>query len=132
MRDTVSGTHQISQEIADQFEISEEDAQLAINDEINDVVSKDAVREISLQVAQSWCSEICEIVNTYQSGTNDERVEKIILSGGGVFTEGFKDCLLSELEADVSVINPFEGLIVNERTFPDSFIRKVASFSIEG
>jgi len=32
--------------------------------------------------------------------------------------------LLSELDADVSIINPFEGLIVNERKFPDSFITK--------
>jgi type IV pilus assembly protein PilM len=127
MRDTVSGTNQITEEIAEQFEISIDDALLAVNGEINDVVPLDAVRDISHRAAQSWCSEICEIVNSYQSGTNDERVEKIVLSGGGVFIEGFTDCLLSELEADVSVINPFEGLIVNERTFPDSFIRKVGA-----
>ena len=129
MRDTMSGTGQITEEIAGQFDISIEDAQLAINGEIEDVVPKDAVREISIRTAQTWCSEICEVVNTYQSGTNDETVEKVILSGGGVFTDGFKDCLLTELEADVSVINPFEGLIVNERKFPDSFIAKAAALA---
>ena len=129
IRDTMSGTGQITEEIAGQFDISIEDAQLAINGEIEDVVPKDAVREISIRTAQTWCSEICEVVNTYQSGTNDETVEKVILSGGGVFTDGFKDCLLTELEADVSVINPFEGLIVNERKFPDSFIAKAAALA---
>ncbi len=129
MRDTVSGTNQITEEISGQFDISPEDAELAINGEINDVVPQEAVKDISLRLAQSWCSEICEVVNTYQSGANDELVEKIILSGGGVFVEGFKECLLSELEADISIINPFEGLIINERKFPDSFIAKAGALA---
>jgi type IV pilus assembly protein PilM len=126
MRDTVSGTNQILEEISSQFDVTLEEAELAVNGEDNDVVNIDNVQAISLKIAQAWCSEICEVVNTYQSGTNDETVEKIILSGGGVFVEGFKDSLLAELDADVSIINPFEGLIVNEDKFPDSFIKKAA------
>ncbi len=129
MRDTISGTNQITEEIVSQFDISSDQAAQAINGEIFDVVNQDAIREISRRVSQSWCSEICEVVNTYQSGVNDEKVEKIILSGGGVFVEGFKDSLLSELEADVSIINPFEGLIVNEKKFPASFIEKTAAMA---
>lgn len=129
MRDTVSGTNQIIEEIVNQYEISAVDAVQAVNGELDDVVPPEAIRDIGLKVAQSWCSEICEVVNTYQSGSNDGAVEKIIMSGGGVFVEGFKDSLLSELEADISVINPFEGLVVNERKFPDSFLRKVAALA---
>jgi len=124
MRDNVSGTNQILEEIVGQFDVTVDEAEQAVNGEVNDIVSQDGIREISLRLAQSWCSEICEVVNTYQTGASDEKVEKIILSGGGVFTEGFKDCLLSELDADVSIINPFEALIVNEKKFPDSFITK--------
>ena len=126
MRDTISGTNQILEEISSQFDVTIEEAELAVNGEVNDVVNIDNVQAISLKIAQAWCSEICEVVNTYQSGANDETVEKIILSGGGVFVEGFKDGLLAELDADVSIINPFEGLIVNENKFPDSFIKKAA------
>jgi len=124
MRDTVSGANQISEELSAQLDISIEDAQDALNGESQGLVSQDDLEKISLKTAQAWCSEICEVVNTYQSGVNEERVEKILLSGGGVFVEGFKEALLSELDADVSIINPFEGLIVNERKFPDSFITK--------
>ena len=124
MRDTISGTNQILEEISTQFEISVAEAEQALNNEDADFVSPDKIGDICLSVAQSWCAEVCEVVNTYQSGSNGEKVEKIVLSGGGVFIEGFKDCLLSELEADVSIINPFEGLIVNEKKFPDSFITK--------
>jgi len=122
MRDNVSGTNQILEEICGQFDVTMDEAEQAVNGEVNDIVGQNQIGEISLKLAQSWCSEICEVVNTYQTGANDEKVEKIILSGGGVFTEGFKEGLLTELDADVSVINPFEGLIVNEKKFPDSFI----------
>ncbi len=124
MRDSVSGTNQILEEIVNQFDVTIDEAEQAVNGEANDIVSQDKIQEISLRIAQSWCSEICEVVNTYQSSSNEEKVEKIVLSGGGIFIEGFKDYLLSELEADVSIINPFEALIVNEKKFPDSFITK--------
>ncbi len=125
MRDTVSGTNQLLEEIASQFDVSLEDAEQAINGEAGDIVGQDSINEIGLKTAQLWCSEICEVVNTYQSSSNEDMVEKVILSGGGVFIEGFKECLLSELEADVSIINPFESLIVNEKKFPDAFINQV-------
>lgn len=133
MRDNVSGTHQILEELCDQFDITLDEAEQAINGEVNDIVSQDKVQEISLRVAQSWCAEIREVIDTYVSNTNDENVEKIILSGGGAFIEGFQESLLSELDADISIINPFEGLIVNENKFSDDFITRsgpLASISI--
>lgn len=126
MRDTVSGTNQIFEAITDQFEIPFHEADQIVNGEASDIVSQDKLQEIKMRTAQSWCAEISEVIHTYQSGTNDEKVEKIILSGGGVFVEEFKDFLLSELDSDVSIINPFEGLIVNENKFPNSFITKAA------
>jgi type IV pilus assembly protein PilM len=49
-------------------------------------------------------------------------VEKIVLSGGGGFVTGFSDCLKSELDVEVVAINPFEGLIIDGKRFPDTFI----------
>ena len=125
MQDNVSGTDQIVEEICNQYDISVDDAYHAVNGETN-TIGQDKIQAISLKIAQSWCSEICEVVNTYQSGSNDEKVENIVLSGGGVFVEGFKESLMSELDADVSIINPFEALTFNEQKFPDSFITKAS------
>ncbi|MEN8211114.1 MAG: type IV pilus assembly protein PilM [Thermodesulfobacteriota bacterium] len=121
MRDNMSGTNQIIEEICSQYDISVADAHQALNGEIN-TIGQDKIQEMSLKIAQAWCAEIREFVNTYQSGPSDEKVENIVLSGGGIFVEGFKESLMSELDADVSIINPFEALIVNEQKFPDSFI----------
>ncbi len=125
MRDNVSGTGQIVEEIVNQFEVDSNIAEQVMNGERIEGVPRDAVREICLKIAQTWCSEIGEVVNTYQSG-NDENVEKIILSGGGIFIEGFQDCLMAELEADISIINPFTALNVSEKKFPESFITRAA------
>lgn len=122
MRDTVFGANQIVEELSDSLGISIEDAQDALSGESQGIVGSEDIERVSIKIAQSWCSEICEVVNTYQSGVSEDRVEKIVLSGGGVFVEGFRESLLSELDADITIINPFEGLIVNERKFPDSFL----------
>lgn len=126
MRDNMSGTNQLIEEISNEAGIPMEEAEQALGGERKNIVGRDIIQSSSLKIAQSWCSEIVEVVNTFQSGTSGERVEKIVLSGGGVFVDGFKDGLLSELAADVSIINPFEGLIVNEKKFPDSFLTKAA------
>jgi type IV pilus assembly protein PilM len=97
-----------------------------VSGQLKDIVSQEALQDISLRVAQNWCSEILEVIVAYQAGANDETVEKIVLSGGGVFVEGFKECLLSELDADVTIMNPFDGLIVSEKKFPESLISKAA------
>jgi len=124
MRDTVSGTNQIIEEISSQFDVTVDEAEQIVSGRTNDIVNQEGIQEICEDVSKSWCAEISDVVNTYQTSANYEKIGKIVLSGGGVFIKGFKDSLLSELDAEISIINPFEALIVNERKFPDSFITK--------
>jgi len=126
MRDTVSGTNQIIEEISSQFDISEDEAEQIVNGGgTNDIVDQDKIQEICNSISQDWCAEICEVVNTYQASGDYDTIGKIVLSGGGVFIKGFKDLLLSELDAEVSIINPFEAILVNEKKFSDSFITRI-------
>ncbi|WP_457552368.1 type IV pilus assembly protein PilM [Desulfobacula sp.] len=122
MRDMMLGTYQVIEEISRKLDITLDEAEQMANGRTNDVQSQESLQEINLKIAQSWCSEVCEVVNTYQSSANYEKIDKIVLSGGGVFIEAFKDSLLSELDADLSIMNPFDALIVNLKKFPDSFI----------
>ncbi|MCP4718575.1 MAG: type IV pilus assembly protein PilM [Desulfobacteraceae bacterium] len=120
MRDNVSGTNQIIEELSSELDISIEEAEKMFQEGDE---SK-TIREIRQSVANAWCSEICEVIYTFQSNSNENKVEKIVLSGGGGFLEGFSDSLKSELDVDVVAINPFEGLILGKR-FPGSFISGV-------
>lgn len=121
MRDNVSGTNQILEELSSQLDINIEEAEKMFR---NKVGSK-TTNEISQSFANSWCSEICEVVYAFQSSSNEDTVEKIVLSGGGGFVEGFLDSIKSELDVDVVAINPFEGLILDEKRFPASFVSDV-------
>jgi len=129
MRDTISGTNQILEEISREFDVTLDEAEQILNDKSDDIVSQDGVQEICKRISFSWCSEISEVVNIYQRSGNSEEIEKIVLSGGGVFIEGFKDRLLSQLDVDISIINPFEGIILDEIKFPDSFITRTGPFA---
>lgn len=125
MRDNVSGTDQILEELSGQLDISIEEAENMVSDGNRDQKESKTIAEIRQSIANSWCSEICEVVYTFQTSNNEKKVEKIVLSGGGGFVEGFSDSLKSELNVEVVGINPFAGLILDEKRFPDSFISGV-------
>lgn len=122
MRDNVSGTDQILEELSSRFDISPEEADLMLRGKGTPRKDTEIIQEICQEITNSWCAEICEVVNSFESNTNEERVEKIVLSGGGGFFTGFFETLKSELDIKVVAINPFEGLIVAEKRFPDSFL----------
>ncbi len=121
MRDNVSGTDQILEELSGLLDISIEEAENMVFGNTDQKDSK-TIAEISQRIANSWCSEICEAVDTFQTSNKEKKVEKIVLSGGGGLVEGFSDILKSELNVEVVGINPFEGLILDKKRFPDSFI----------
>ncbi len=125
MRDNVSGTDQILEELSGQLDICIEEAENMVSDGNRDQKESKTIAEIRQSIANSWCSEICEVVYTFQTSNNEKKVEKIVLSGGGGFVEGFSDSLKSELNVEVVGINPFDGLILDEKRFPDSFISGV-------
>jgi len=120
MRDNVSGTNQISEALSVKLDISIAEAEKMLQDGEN---SK-TLSETNIEFANAWCSEICEVVYAFQSGSNGDTIGKIVLSGGGGFVEGFLDSLKSELDVEVVPINPFEGLILDGKRFSSSFISK--------
>ncbi len=124
MRDNVSGTNQILEELSDQLNISVAEAQKLLMNQESAKKNTEIRKEICQSVANTWCSEICEAVYAFQSSHHEEGVSKIVISGGGGFIEGFSDSLKSELDVPVAAINPFEGLMVNEKQFPGPFLSK--------
>jgi type IV pilus assembly protein PilM len=126
MRDNLSGSKQIIEEMISRTGCTIEEAELAVSGQDHDRVSSAITKEICNAVANDWCGEIHEVVRTFHSNSSDKTIEKVIISGGSVFTPGFIDSLSSELGIDISVINPFEGLIVDSKSFDDAFITSVS------
>lgn len=125
MRDNVSGTVQIVEEISEQFGIDVAEADQMIRNPGDATGDTAKLDQIYQDIANVWCSEICEVVNTFQSNTNDIQVSKVVLSGGGSYIQGLKENLLSELDAEVMIIQPFAGIRVDEKKFSPSFITEI-------
>lgn len=122
MRDTVSGTHQIREALMDRLDIDHESAEKIILGQAGEGENKAELTEICQEVVDIWCTEICEVVHTFHSSTNENQLEKIILSGGGSFVQGLVKSLKDELDLPVSLIQPFGGMELNPKAFPESYL----------
>ncbi len=121
MRDTVSGTNQILEALSDRLGIGIEAAETLLSEKKEEVL----IREISDQVSSAWCSQICEVVNSFRSNANEKGLSTVLLSGGGASVKGFARKLQSEIDAAVSIMEPFSGLEIDEKMFPASRIREL-------
>ncbi len=126
MRDNSSGTLQIREEIMARINCTPMQAEKVITGADRDLMKESEVKEISLQIARQWSSEIFSVVNTYRSKYNEGEIEKIVLCGGGAYIDGFSHYLGSKTEAEVSVFNPFKKILIDEKRYPDSMLKKLA------
>ena len=126
MRDNLSGSKQIVEDLQAQTECSIEDAELVISGHAIESIPADTINTIYTNISSNWCSEIHEVIRTFQANTSDKAVEKVILSGGSIFMPGFIDNLNAELGINISIINPFEGLIVDSKKYDDSYLTSVS------
>lgn len=123
MRDMMTGFNQIHEGVAERLEIEVEQAAKMVLDK--DRSNQEIIEEICESVANGWCAEICEVVHTFESNSNDIKLEKIILSGGGGYVKPFAQNLTGELDLPVTNIRPFGGLKVNPKQFPQTLVDKV-------
>ncbi len=112
-----SGTFQIIEEIAARFETNFLTAEKILLNPVSDAPDPEIMTAILHQAAEIWCSEIGDAVHTFQGGTQDARITRIVVSGGGCFVQPFMDRLETQMGAGVSVIEPFAGLNLDEKTF---------------
>ena len=126
MRDNANGIAQIRDEIAAEAECTEEEAEMIIADQKSDLLSTEEIKEITLGVIDEWCADIYGMVSTFRSKSKDDDVELVFLTGGGSLIHGFPEALASELNTSVSILNPFEGIQVDNKRIPQETINELA------
>jgi type IV pilus assembly protein PilM len=119
MRDMMSGFNQAIEAISDRLGTDFETSARIVQGKAEPPGDPAEVSKICIAISNGWCAEICEVVHTFESGTNDIRLEKVLISGGGGFIAHFAQSLKSELGVPVANIDPFDGLAVDRKKFPD-------------
>lgn len=126
MRDNSLGTAQISEEIVSLTGCTHEQAEGVICGRETGLMEQEKFDAILSTNVQRWCSEIYSVVNSYQSKSSEGNLDRVVLCGGGAFVKGFSESLASKILTDVSIINPFSGLIIDGKLFPGPFLARMA------
>jgi type IV pilus assembly protein PilM len=124
MRDMMIGVNQVLDEIAERFGIDLDRAAKVLEGEEQNGADEQALADICQSAATGWCAEICEVAHTFESGSNEMRLEKVLLSGGGSFLPALSQSLEAELDIPVAKIQPFSGIITDPKRFPEETLEK--------
>ncbi len=126
MRDVSLGCGQINQKIASLIDCSIAEAeQIKFGAQSEKITSGD-LSDIVSSVVSDWCTEIRRALDFFYSTYPDDQIKKIVLSGGGGNIKAFRQLLSVETSAEVTTINPFEALIVDENRFDVDFLKRIA------
>lgn len=127
MRDMTNGCHQLVSVVSEQLEVDRQTALQIVMGQLDSPESEPSpekspeksLDELCEMVVSNWCSDICEVVYTFESAPGNSKVETVVVSGGGGFIELLAEKLTEELNVTVSKINPFAGLVSDPKEFGD-------------
>lgn len=115
MRDMTNGCDLLVSVVCERLEVDREKAMQIVMGEGDYPEYAQALEEVYEMVVGNWCSDICEVVYTFESAPGNARVENIVVSGGGGFINLLIEKLTNELKVTVSKINPFAGLVSDSK-----------------
>ena len=125
MRDVALGCIQINQKIISMLDCSYDQAELIKFGEPSNKLSADELKQIISAVVTDWCTEIRRALDFFYTNYPDDPIKRIILSGGGANIAEFRQLLASESAAQVETLNPFNGVVVDEKSFDPEYIRQI-------
>ncbi|MCP4681238.1 MAG: type IV pilus assembly protein PilM [Desulfobacterales bacterium] len=125
-RDASYGGSQITEAIMSEFKVPFEEAEkIKLGGSATDMEKGD-LEEIFQSAVSDWVREIKRALSFLTSTYRDDPIEKIVLSGGSSRIPGFREYLEQEADIPVVLLNPFDGLIINEKHFDAQYLEYMA------
>lgn len=126
MRDISFGCGLVNQKIVAQIDCSPAEAEEIKRAAVSDQLSQEELAGIVSEAAGEWADEIRRALDFYYSSFPDERIGRIILSGGGAKIKEIRDLLVAETGAEVETIDPFGNMDNAEEVFDASYLKQIA------
>jgi type IV pilus assembly protein PilM len=126
MRDVSLGCSQINHKIVSQTDCSIEESEELKHNESQDRIDPEDLKNIVSTVVSGWTTEIRRALDFFYSTYPEDQIGKIILSGGGANIKEFRKTLSVQTSTEVSIINPFDKLKVNENQLDMAYLNKMA------
>ncbi|MFQ5456086.1 MAG: type IV pilus assembly protein PilM [Nitrospirota bacterium] len=131
-RDISIGGNRYTESIQKDLHLSYEDAERAKKGEDVEGITKDTLGPIIDAVNIEVVSEIVRSFDYFKTTSNQEHIDKILLSGGSSKLEGLADFLSDRLGTDIELTDPFKKIEVDPASFDIDYIKDVAPFVTVG
>lgn len=125
-RDSSYGGFQITDAIMSKFDVTYEEAEKIKLGGTKIDKEKGALEEIFTTMVSGWVQETKRALDFLSSTYPDEKIEKILISGGAYRIPGFLKYLEMETDIPVEELNPFSNLQINERIFDPRYLSYMA------
>ncbi len=125
-RDVSLGGKQFTEELQKQFGLTAEDAERAKTGKSVDGVSREDVLVALQQVAGTIAGEVSRSLDFFASTAPEERISKILLSGGAARTPGLTEVIAERTGLPVETANPFKKIAYDPKVFDPEQIEYMA------
>ncbi|MCD6292197.1 MAG: type IV pilus assembly protein PilM [Deltaproteobacteria bacterium] len=127
-RNITSGSRIITEQLQKEFSLNYDSAELLKmgcleSKKVDSAAAFSAIKDAAFSIV----NEISKAIDFFHtSSMNENRVEKIILSGGGAKTPNIIELVAKNTGIETEIINPFQNIIIPEKKFDLEYIKDVA------
>lgn len=124
-KDVVIGSRQLTEQIADSFDIPMEEAEALKIGLIPAAEKQDRIAQIFTSTCTQWVLEIKKAIDLYHSNPANKHLEKLVLSGGGSKVAGLAEYLERETNVPVEIFNPFARMGSNTKQIDTEYLNNI-------
>lgn len=124
-KDIPTGSRQITEQIADAFDIPMEEAEALKLGQTPADEKQEQITKIFTSICTQWVLEIKKAIDLYNSNHADQQLDKLIISGGGSKVTGLTDFLQRETNVPVEIFNPFSNMISNRKQIDTEYLNNI-------
>lgn len=125
-RDSSSGSNLHTDALQRELSISYQNAEKLKQRGSIEGVSEEDMNSVLAVASKDIAREIARSFDYFRDTTSYDKIDKIILSGGGALTDGFVPILSKMVGVDVEIVEPFKNIKIPE-TFDKEYLKKIES-----
>ncbi len=131
-RDISIGGNRYTETIQREFNVNYEQAEQAKRGESVEGIDPETFSNIVNLLNDKIVSEVVRSFDYFKSTSNNEDINRILLSGGGAKVSNLLACLEEKSGIPVEMVNPFKRIEISETQFDLDFIREMAPLASVG
>jgi type IV pilus assembly protein PilM len=124
-RDMAWGSGRYSEKLVEDWGISREAAELLKRNQAADGREPEEIQPSINAVSDAFADELTRTLDFFKSSFKVDRLDRVLVSGGGSMVHGLMEVLGDRLRVAVERFNPFQSIEVDGRTDDPETVREI-------